>query len=152
MALLKGLRFKHKLVIPGNHEILLDPNIPPSDHKYFGIFHIPEDMSRESQLARLAEAGATYLEHDLVELGGVRVFASAYTQIPPYWFTAFQVSEEKMDSIWEAVPPEIDLLVTHGPAHEILDTTMDKKNVGSTTIRKYLEGSQAQAHVFGHIH
>lgn len=95
-------------------------------------------MTRQKQLERLKEAGATYLEHDYAEVGGVRLFASAYTVMPPYWSTAFQIGEDKLTQIWEGVPEKIDLLITHGPPFGILDKTLNKQHAGSKAIKDYL--------------
>lgn len=61
-----------------------------------GIFFIHEDMKREKQIQRLKDAGALYLDHDYVEIDGVRIFASSYTPKPFYAETAFQIDDEKM--------------------------------------------------------
>lgn len=49
-----------------------------------GIFFIHEDMKRDKQIQRLKDAGALYLDHDYVEIDGVRIFASSYTPKPFY--------------------------------------------------------------------
>ena len=78
------------------------------------------------QVQRLKEVCVTYLEHDYAEVGGVKLFASSYTVMPPYWNTAFQIEEDKLAQIWEAVPEDIHLLITNGTPDGILDQTIKK--------------------------
>lgn len=46
----------------------------------------------------------------------------------------------------------VDVLVTHSPAHEYMDMCKDCRQVGSSSIRKYLDDGNAKMHLFGHIH
>ena len=92
------------------------------------------------------------MEHDEIELMGLKIFASSYTITPPYGKTAFQIEESKMEEIWSGVPEDIDLLITHGPPFGIQDRTLKGINVGSKTIREYLSRTKAKHHFFGHLH
>lgn len=49
-------------------------------------------MSTENQIMKFKEAGIHLLFHDYLEIGGVRIFGSSYTVIPPYYQTAFQIT------------------------------------------------------------
>ena len=61
-----------------------------------------------------------------------------------------------MEKIWEGVPTDIDLLLTHSPPYGILDQTLGKEGenirAGSQTIKRYCEKTSAKVHIFGHIH
>ena len=57
-----------------------------------------------------------------------------------------------MAEIWEGVPEDIDLLITHGPPLGVLDRTVEQYHAGSKTIRDYLDRTKAKVHIFGHIH
>lgn len=48
--ILSKINFKHKIVIPGNHEILLDPSISEVEHKHFGVFFTHDDMKPARQI------------------------------------------------------------------------------------------------------
>lgn len=79
------------------------------------------------------------LSHEKRTIEGIKIFASEYSVIPKmYVTTAFQLEEEKLEKIWEGVPNDIDLLITHCPAYGILDQYAVGKYAGSKTIRNYL--------------
>ena len=43
---MQKLKFKHKIVLPGNHEILMDPNFTDEDRKSLGYCYVHPDMAR----------------------------------------------------------------------------------------------------------
>jgi hypothetical protein len=60
-----------------------------------------------------------YLEHELIEIEGVRIFGSPYS---PYFVgNAFQYSQHRDKVIWNHIPEQVNLLVTHCPPFGILD-------------------------------
>ena len=45
-----------------------------------------------------------------------------------------------MKKAWDGVPKDINILVTHGPPHGILDKSLyGQMNAGCPTIKSYLE-------------
>lgn len=65
----------------------------------------------------------------MVEIEGIKIFASPYT---PYFVgNAFQYRLNHEQIIWNTIPENIDLLVTHCPPYEILDQNEEKKHSGS---------------------
>ncbi len=60
---------------------------------------------------------------------------------------AFMASEETLRRRFEQMPMEIDVLITHGPPHGILDC-----NCGSIALREAIEKRRIRKHLFGHIH
>lgn len=57
-----------------------------------------------------------------------------------------------MEKIWEGVPQNLDILVTHGPPFGVLDKSVFNPNAGSKTILEFVERAQIPLHIFGHIH
>ncbi len=75
-------------------------------------------LTREQILLEIKKR-AIYLEHEAIEIEGVKIFGSPYT---PYFVgNAFQYRHWNEKVIWDAIPPKIDLLVTHCPPFGILD-------------------------------
>ena len=53
----------------------------------------------------------------------------------------------------ERIPEDTDILITHGPAFQVLDKTVDGKEVGHGHLYGYLKYAiRPKLHVFGHIH
>jgi hypothetical protein len=74
-----------------------------------------------------------YLEHEMVEIEGVRIFGSPYS---PYFVgNAFQYNLQREKVIWNHIPQNIDLLITHCPPFKILDLNADKQPSGSVHLR-----------------
>lgn len=54
--------------------------------------------------------------------------------------------------MWSAIPSEIDLLITHGPPLDILDTDREGIHAGCPELRKRVLEIKPKTHIFGHIH
>jgi hypothetical protein len=51
-----------------------------------------------------------------------------------------------------SIPPETEVLLTHGPPHRILDTVHNGENAGCEELISRLRAIRPRLHVFGHIH
>lgn len=101
--------------------------------------------------SRAAELGLVYLEDETVEIDGLVVHGSPAT--PAFRSMAF--NRERGADIrrtWERVPPEVDLLITHGPPKGLGDRTFFGAHVGCEELRARLAHVRPRLHVFGHIH
>lgn len=127
-----------KLVIAGNHELLLD---------------VARDDSSDqaaSERAQLNWGDIIYLENQETTVScsngrQLRVYGSPYTIRHGNW--AFQYP--KNQDIWAtSVPDGIDILITHGPplAH------LDLSKFGCAHLLRTLWRVKPRVHVFGHIH
>ena len=66
---------------------------------------------------------------------------------------AFKVPEEsKRDELYSVIPEGVDVLVTHGPPHGMLDVVVDGSHVGCKALGRAVARVAPQYHVFGHIH
>jgi hypothetical protein len=63
----------------------------------------------------------TYLENSSVNVFGYNIFGSPNTI--EFFDWAFEKNEEELDQIYSQIPENTDIVVTHGPAYEILDLT-----------------------------
>jgi len=127
---LASLKHTHKIIIAGNHEKLFETN---------------------NRLARSLITNATYLENSGVEIEGRRLWGSPVT---PYFFNwAFNISRgEMIQRVWNDIPDNLDVLITHGPPHTILDTVKGGAVVGCEELLRKVKGLNIKRHVFGHIH
>lgn len=98
---LGGLGYKHIVVIAGNHDSIL------------------EDKTRANELI----TNAHYLDQDLIEIEGLKIYGEP--RQPEFFNWAFNVSRKNMELVWDLVPDDVDILLTHGPPHGFGDLTKD---------------------------
>jgi Icc-related predicted phosphoesterase len=130
-------RYRAVIAIPGNHD--------------FGAEREPAE-TRE-----LFESnGVTWLVDEPVTVDGVRFYGSPWQ--PWFYDWAFNFPRhdggEAARATWARIPPETDVLITHGPPHGILDeTSPGQDHVGCPFLLEAVRDRPAiRAHVFGHIH
>ena len=124
--------YKYKIYIPGNHDTSFAKNLVP----------VPKNI--------------TVLCHNEIEIEGCRIFGSPYT--PTFgvgW--AYNVDRGKIGRLWNQIPDDIDILVTHGPAKGILDLTIDRdtnnpRQCGCGSLLHEIKVKSPKYHVFGHLH
>jgi hypothetical protein len=128
----------HKVIIPGNHQTLVEANLP-----WF--------------LETLAEFAPSvdYLNDSGIEIDGVRFWGSGYS--PAFCDWAFNVDRgPAIQRHWDMIPTDTQVLITHGPPLGILDVTTygSGGHYGcgnlATTIRERLKSLKLSA--FGHFH
>lgn len=127
------LPYMHKILIAGNHDFL---------------FETMPDTTAEI----LAEyPGVTYLNDSGVTIEGIKFWGSPVTPWFHNW--AFNRLSNEIGQHWDLIPAEVDVLITHGPPHGILDETVrDSLNVGCPLLLKKVKEIKPKVHVFGHIH
>lgn len=134
------LPIKYKIFIAGNHDTSIANN----------------RIKRSDFIAR----GLIYLEHESVEIEGVKIFGSPYT---PTFGTgwAFNKDRSKLDAYWREIPEDTDIIVTHGPPMGILDLTgmpnssEDRKGLlacGCRALFRCVRRVKPHLHCFGHLH
>lgn len=154
-SMLRALRAPLKLVIAGNHDTVLD-------HPYWDPDGDESDAETTQRvrgiIARARRDGVRYLTEGSYEFalrngGLLRVYASPYT--PAYGRWAFQY-EGAHDF---AIPPGVDVAVTHGPPCGILDTAglpqltgLPAEHAGCPSLFRAVHRARPRVHCFGHIH
>jgi Icc-related predicted phosphoesterase len=124
---------KHKIFIAGNHDWLF----------YESQFQAKMLLRDYPQI--------TYLEDSGVELEGIKFYGSPYQ--PVFYNWAFNANEETLKKKWHEIPDETDILLTHGPAHGIMDFTYNKENVGCKSLKYHIMNRvKPKIFAFGHIH
>jgi Icc-related predicted phosphoesterase len=123
------LPHKHKVVIAGNHD-----------------FCFQNDPAE----ARARLTNATYLEDAGCEIAGLKFYGSPWT--PLFFDWAFMLSDSDLAAKWARIPAGLDVLITHGPPHGLLDWTNRDEHAGSSTLLDRVREVKPRLHVFGHIH
>lgn len=133
-AWLRSLPHKHKIVVAGNHDWLFETN-------------------RQKALRALG-SGFIYLENEGATVEGLRIWGSPVT--PTFYNWAFNVYRgPDIKKYWDAIPQNLDILVTHGPPRGILDQAFPERvseNLGCDDLLKAVQNKKPRIHVFGHIH
>lgn len=128
----KDLPYKHKIFIAGNHDF------------YF------ERKSR-LEINNIIPEGVIYLNDSGVIINGIKIWGSPIT--PTFFNWAFNRDRgADIAHHWEMIPADTQVLITHGPPYQILDTVMDGTPVGCEDLLKTINQMKIKAHVFGHIH
>ena len=126
------LPYKNKIIVAGNHDI-------PLEYKDHGI------------KKQCADIGIHYLQDESVEIEGITFYGSPYT--PMFYDWAFMKYDEELIPIWDKIPQETNVLITHGPPYRILDRNTRGEFCGSVSLfRKIKKLSNLKHHIFGHIH
>jgi Icc-related predicted phosphoesterase len=121
----------HKVFIAGNHDFY------------------PERFRKDFRT--MLPANVHYLENELIEVRGIKIWGSPYT--PYFGGMAFNKKRGKdSKAVWDLIPDAVDILVTHGPPHGILDDTYRKSHVGCEELKLKVEQVKPRYHIFGHIH
>lgn len=123
------LPHRYKVVICGNHDWCF------------------QEKPAEAR-ARLTHA--TYLQDSGCEIEGLTFYGSPWTPLFCDW--AFMLSDAVLVEKWALIPPRVDVLITHGPPHGVLDMTRRGECAGSDTLFRRVLEVKPRLHVFGHIH
>jgi len=128
---LGGLPHAHKVVIAGNHDFCF------------------ENKHRVKAEALLTNA--TYLFDRSVEIEGLTLYGSPWQP----WFGGWAFNRKRgadIAEVWEQIPDETDILITHGPPAGILDLCVHGEGAGCKELLYAVEALRPRLHVFGHIH
>lgn len=141
---------KYIVITPGNHEVSFSKKLPQS--RSWITDHCPR---------------ANVLIHESVEIQGIKIFGSPWT---PFFFNwswnagrtlseAAYYFKPFIGDLWQDIPEDINILLTHGPAYEILDRAVnwyDKSEfvyVGCEELSKRIKAlKELKIHAFGHLH
>ncbi len=119
--------FNCKIFIGGNHDLFL------------------ETLTLR-KIKRLIPANIIYLQNSGTEIGGIKFWGSPVT---PYFLgMAFNARAGKeIRKVWNKIPTETDILITHGPPKGILDG-----GLGCEELLLQIERVKPKIHCFGHVH
>jgi Icc-related predicted phosphoesterase len=124
--------FTHKIFIAGNHD--------------FG-FELVNTIAPEYQ-----EKGVHYLFDSELVIDGIKFYGSPWQ--PEFYDWAFNLPRNGMEleQKWNQIPPNTDVLITHGPAFGFLDATPSGQRVGCELLYHRIMDVKPKIHVCGHIH
>lgn len=128
------LPIEHKVFCAGNHDTSIEKGL------------IKKDL--------MEEMGITYLYCDSTEIKGLKIWGAPY--VPTYGDWAFMKARGKIYMVWDQIPEDTDILITHGPPKGILDLTYRRDNAvdvcGDSSLLKRVMKLDLKLMCFGHIH
>jgi len=134
--------YDHKIFIAGNRD------------RYF------EDNPKEAREILKQYPSITYLEDDLYVIlenddysKNIKIWGTPWQ--PDFFNWAFNLprNSEIMKSKWDMIPNDIDILVTHGPPHGILDlSSYGNEHCGDELLKDTILEKKPKIQVFGHVH
>jgi len=134
--------YDHKVFIAGNHD-----------------YGFQDNVDKVSQIVN-SYKWITYLQDEMFEFGSdydsmVKIYGSPWQ--PEFHDWAFNLPRRgtALQSKWDAIPNDTDILITHGPAQGYLDTSgepYNQPNLGCELLTNRIKSLKPKIHVCGHIH
>jgi len=114
----------------------------------------------ESTVELVNEYGVEYLEDREMTYTNfidreVKIYGSPWQ--PEFYNWAFNLPRcgEELEKVWNDIPEDVDILVTHGPPQDHLDVSgppWNTPHLGCELLRVRVDKIKPKIHVFGHIH
>lgn len=132
-----SIEVPHKLLVAGNHD-------------FFTC-----SANFDSILSEFPSI--TYLRNSSATINGLKIWGSPYSNTFGRW--AYMAEDIELADIWDQIPKDTNIVITHGPAYGIGDLVDNDyepgrdKHVGSKTLTTKLKSlKKLKLHVTGHIH
>ena len=135
-------QYSAKVFIAGNHDRLF------------------ENDPEEAKSIYSSYKNIDYLQDERLDLWDeddqqISIYGSPWQ--PEFYNWAFNLPKGgvELERKWAAIPKDVDILITHGPAQGHLDTSgppYNEPNLGCALLRFKLDEQPPKIHVYGHIH
>ncbi len=123
-----SLHHPNKILIAGNHDL--------------NLYNYPE----------LSDTLAGhYLLDSWVRIDGIKFWGTPYT--PKHGNYAFLLDRPTLRKVWDKVPPDTDILITHYPPYGYGDLTKhNMERIGCEYLTVKIHELQPKLHICGHVH
>ncbi|KAF2875518.1 Metallo-dependent phosphatase-like protein, partial [Massariosphaeria phaeospora] len=149
--------FEAKIVVAGNHDLTLDAEFD-EQHKSLRHWTASQDAEKCRRLLRESNS-ITYLENQAATIylasptgphTCFKVFGSPCSPTMRNWAFGYQAHEAS--KLWDAIPSDTDIVVTHTPPKDHCDTATEDVRTGCEVLLQALYRVRPMLSVFGHIH
>jgi Icc-related predicted phosphoesterase len=125
-------QYQHKILISGNHDWLFERN------RLLALTHKPSNV--------------IYLQDGEVVIDGIKFYGTPVQK--PFYDWAFNRPESTLIKHWQAIPDDVDVLITHSPPYMIGDyVPRSMQHEGSPSLyEEVTKRIKPKIHCFGHIH
>jgi Icc-related predicted phosphoesterase len=134
-------QYDHKVFIAGNHDRMF------------------EDYPEKAMEIVNSYKWVDYLQDNWIQVGDdtsmVKIYGSPWQ--PEFYNWAFNLPRNgtELKQVWDCIPNDTDILITHGPPQTKLDTSGPPWNtplLGCELLMERVKEVKPKIHVFGHIH
>lgn len=108
-------------------------------------------FQKQHGVAKSLVTNAQYLEDELIEICGIKIWGSPYSKWYYDWAFNLHPGKELQDK-WSKIPDNIDIVMTHGPCFNILDRVPRGESVGDKDLLDAILRAKPKFHICGHIH
>lgn len=130
--------YDYKVMIAGNHDFL---------------FEWQPELAREMVNNTEMYGDIIYLQDESVELFGLKIYGSPWQPAFLNWAFNLPRNGSELQQVWAKIPPDTDILLTHGPPYQVLDYTKNSVHpVGCEKLQPRVFQVNPIIHAFGHIH
>jgi len=129
---LNELPHKYKIIIAGNHDIIIEKDSEVSGLIFGGI--------------------AEYLQDSGTEIKGIKFYGCPYQPEFNNWAFNLPRKSKRLKNKWDKICDDVDILITHTPPFGILDKNYKSEHCGCELLRERIEEIQPKIHIFGHVH
>lgn len=147
----------HGLISGGNHDITLNSDF----YSQYGLYFHNQTPQKPAECQALLDESPSirWLKHEeatirLESPTGPRttfkIFGSPYSPTHDMW--AFGYTPEEAMQLWDRIPLDVDILVTHTPAKYHCDERKDRRAVGCEILRQTLWRVRPRLAICGHVH
>jgi len=153
--------YTNKIFIAGNHDMTFDREQLLRDK----LAHFEGKTEYDTECAEGKPAwleellgihlrpNVFYLENNFVILDDVKIWGSPITPSFGYGWAFNKDRGYDINQVWNTIPMDTDIVITHGPIHSYCDRTdRGGLNVGCEQLYHRLNDVQPQLHFSGHIH
>jgi predicted phosphodiesterase len=144
--------FDYKIFISGNHDWCFQKiNEPHHKDDYDWLRHLIFEEN-------LGQSNIIYLEdnHLIISLPEfsrpLKIYGTPWQPEFHNWAFNLPRNGEELESKWNMIPKDTDILITHTPPHGIGDYTLSNIRVGCELLRFRVEQINPLVHIYGHIH
>lgn len=155
-AWLKKQDYRHKILVAGNHDSLLENAFPHNQKEADELAEIQEWLV---EIGEMGFPDFEYLCDSGTEFEGFKIWGSPWSsQFPGINPKCCAFTYSFMSSLkekWDLIPDDIDILITHTPPYGYFDKVKNEYEalVGDMELRNQVIGRiKPKLHVFGHIH
>jgi len=135
--------FDSKIFIAGNHDWGFQKKEP------WLYNYINDENLSQSDCAYLEDSSFTIIDPNVQK--PIKFYGSPWQ--PVFFNWAFNVQRDELHKYWEKIPLDVDVLITHGPAHGILDIPeRDTVSQGCVSLAEHIVKIKPKIHICGHIH
>jgi Icc-related predicted phosphoesterase len=153
--------YTNKIFIAGNHDMTFDSEKLLRDKlahfegrtEYDTECAVGKPDWLEVLLTSDLNQNVFYLENNFIEIDQIKIWGSPITPTFGYGWGFNLNRGYDINQIWNRIPNDTDIVITHGPIHSYCDRTdRGGLNVGCEQLYHRLNEVKPQLHFSGHIH